>query len=148
MKNTKHELYETWRGMRQRCSNKNHHAYKYYGAVGVRVCERWEKSFAAFIEDMGPRPDGHTLDRRESWGNYEPSNCRWLTREQQQNNMRKRREIAVHCPMDFDYPGITATILVIDSLAGWSRRTGLDRRCISKRLKRGWSNERAVGVAC
>ena len=73
---TRHPLYETWRGMRQRCKNPNHHAYRYYGGKGVSVYERWD-SFEVFIKDMGAKPEGTTLDRINSEGNYEPDNCRW-----------------------------------------------------------------------
>ncbi len=75
---TRHPLYETWRGMKQRCRNPNHHAYKYYGGKGVTVCERWN-NFEVFLEDMGSKPVGTSLDRIDSTGIYEPSNCRWAT---------------------------------------------------------------------
>lgn len=74
--------------MHNRCENTNHQAYKYYGAQGVQVCERWHK-FENFFEDMGLRPKGKTLDRwPNNAGNYEPGNCRWATWKQQNNNRR------------------------------------------------------------
>jgi hypothetical protein len=74
--------------MRMRCTNPNNDHYNDYGGRGITVCERWD-SFANFLADMGPRPDGKTLDRYPNPdGNYELSNCRWATRKEQQQNRR------------------------------------------------------------
>jgi len=77
--------YETWRGMKGRCLNKKRNDYKYYGGRGIKVCERWLE-FKNFLDDMGERPEGKTLDRKDNDGNYEPSNCRWATKQEQQLN--------------------------------------------------------------
>lgn len=75
-----------WADMKQRCRNAKHRAYKWYGARGVGVCDRW-LNFQNFYEDMGQRPsDSHSLDRIDPHGNYEPGNCRWATAAQQQQN--------------------------------------------------------------
>jgi hypothetical protein len=74
--------YITWVGMRARCHNPKSAKYGRYGGRGIQVCERWRNCFKAFLDDMGPRPDGHTIDRIDPNGNYEPSNCRWVTHEQ------------------------------------------------------------------
>lgn len=81
--------YWAWVQMKQRCNNPNNRNYKYYGGRGIKVCDRWAKSFIAFIEDMGERPNGLTLDRINVDGNYEPGNCRWATWSEQQLNKRK-----------------------------------------------------------
>ncbi len=77
--------YRTWAAMRTRCKNQNDARFPRYGGRGISVCDRWRK-FENFIADMGPRPEGLTLDRINNDGNYEPGNCRWATmREQCQN---------------------------------------------------------------
>lgn len=80
--------YNTWRGMIERCGNPRHIGYKYYGARGISVCAQWRKSFATFLADMGPRPRGCSIDRIDSDGNYEPTNCRWSTPSGQRTNQR------------------------------------------------------------
>lgn len=74
--------------MRQRCNNPNRREYCNYGGLGIKVCERWENDFWLFVEDMGERPEGYTLDRIDVHGNYEPSNCRWSDRRTQNLNRR------------------------------------------------------------
>lgn len=83
-----HPLYNTWKSMLMRCNNPNVRGYRHYGGRGIEVCERWsgDLGFENFVNDMGDRPDGTTLDRTNVNGNYEPSNCRWATLTEQANN--------------------------------------------------------------
>ncbi|WP_143565689.1 hypothetical protein [Sinorhizobium fredii] len=78
--------YRVWAGMHQRCNNPKSTRYAKYGGRGIMICERWN-SFENFLADMGPRPTpDHSIDRRDNDGNYEPGNCRWATRSEQQQN--------------------------------------------------------------
>ena len=81
-------LYKVWQGMIQRCENKKHFSYKNYGGRGVKVCDRWRNSFVTFLEDMGERPKGFSIDRINNNGNYEPNNCKWSSPTEQMLNKR------------------------------------------------------------
>jgi hypothetical protein len=75
--------------MRNRCYNPKNNRYKIYGGRGIKVCDEWLKSFKNFIDDIGRKPGPqYSIDRINVNGNYEPSNCRWATPEQQANNKR------------------------------------------------------------
>lgn len=82
----------TWKAMRRRCSDPDHRDFKHYGGRGIRVCDEWndpQNGFVRFLADMGERPEGRTLDRKEVNGNYEKSNCRWATATEQAFNKRR-----------------------------------------------------------
>ena len=86
-----HRLYGTWFAMILRCEDPDHWAYKYYGARGVKVCDRWHDSrlfFEDIERDLGQRPDGMTLDRISADGDYEPGKVRWATKSEQRCNRR------------------------------------------------------------
>lgn len=81
--------YRSWQHMKDRCLNPNTDMWKYYGGRGIKVCDRWSESFENFLEDMGERPCKElTLDRINTDGNYEPSNCRWADKLTQTLNRR------------------------------------------------------------
>jgi hypothetical protein len=122
--------YQSWSHAKARCFNPNEDAYASYGGRGITMCDEWRRSFLKFYEYMGPRPEGHTLDRIDTNGHYEPGNCRWATRSQQVNNRR---------PMSTGQV-ITASLHMSD----WCRLTGLRAGTIRMRLDKGWPVERAV----
>lgn len=92
--NNRHPLYETWTGIIKRCENENCRAYPYYGGRGITICDRWRNDFTAFVNDMGAKPEGTSIDRIDVNGNYEPGNCRWADKFTQSRNRRnvKQRE--------------------------------------------------------
>jgi len=118
--------YASWNMMRQRCLNSKCEAYSYYGGRGITICDRWLNSFENFLMDMGYRPsDIHTIDRRENDGNYEPSNCYWATKEEQNNNVRSNVVVSY---ADKDY-----------TLAQLSREFNINQKVLRDRINRGWS---------
>lgn len=84
-----HPSYNIWSGMVYRCNNPKSSDYENYGGRGIKVCSRWAKSFETFIEDMGDRPKGFTIERIDVNGNYDPSNCVWASKKKQGTNTRK-----------------------------------------------------------
>src|SRR5208283_883530 len=79
--------YRTWVGMRQRCRNPKSRNYPRYGGRGIKICKRWD-SFQTFLDDMGPKPKGLSIDRIDNDGHYEPANCRWATAAEQVRGCR------------------------------------------------------------
>lgn len=124
--------YTTWAAMRNRCHAPGNSKYYMYGAKGVTVCQRWRDSFEAFLEDMGERPEGCTIDRVDGAKGYEPGNCRWATRTEQQRNVKSNVKIA--------FGGDTLCI------SEWGEKTGIPSRTISSRLRRGWTAEQALTI--
>ncbi|MHB1176108.1 MAG: hypothetical protein ACYCZJ_13395 [Sulfuriferula sp.] len=90
--NSSNPTYGTWSAMRGRCNNPNNPKYPLYGARGITVCERWNV-FLNFLEDMGDRPPGKTIDRINNDGNYDPDNCRWATPKEQRANQGRNLPI-------------------------------------------------------
>lgn len=132
----KHPAYACWRTMLKRCYDPNWFAYRYYGARGVGVCARWrvgengQHPLACFIADMGERPRGHSLDRKDSNKDYSPDNCRWANQREQCNNTRSNRRIT--------FEGKTFT------LAQWARFTGVPYKILHSRLRRGTPFAQAI----
>jgi hypothetical protein len=83
--------YKSYWSMKQRCLNENHYNYKNYGGRGIKICDRWINSFNNFLDDMGERPEGLTLDRIDNNGNYEPDNTKWSTSKEQRMNSRQNK---------------------------------------------------------
>lgn len=136
MRKSKHGLsytpgYKAWQQMRLRCLDPKHARYADYGGRGITVCDRWKDSPVNFIADMGPCPPGHELDRIDNNKGYEPSNCRWVTREVNGRNRRSNRLLTMG--------GETR------SLAEWAQMYGLNQATLLGRIdKQGWSSERAI----
>lgn len=78
--------YSVWTSMKSRCVNPKDKNHDRYGGKGITVCQRWQDSFEDFMKDMGPRPKGFTIERLNNGGNYEPRNCKWVSRKDQANN--------------------------------------------------------------
>lgn len=122
--------WKSWASMIDRCTKPKTKCWPNYGGRGITVCDRWRK-FDAFLEDMGWKPDGTSLDRIDNNGNYEPGNCRWATSIEQANNKRNNDV--------FEYAGERLTI------PAWSRRTGIKPGSLRTRLyKLKWPIERAL----
>ena len=85
--------YSIWCDMIKRCSNPNHSHYRHYGGRGITVCDKWRNDFTAFLNDIGSRPDGMSLARINTDGNYEPANVRWATNVEQARNKRSNRRL-------------------------------------------------------
>lgn len=124
--------YNTWVQIRGRCNNKNNPAYRHYGGRGIKVCQRWERSFEAFLADVGRRPSPiHSLERIKNNRGYSPSNCKWATRDEQANNRRSNRFLTAFGKRQ--------------TLAQWSRETGVPVETMRQRIDRfGWPVERAL----
>lgn len=119
----KSKTYLAWSGMKGRCLNPNNQKYIHYGGRGIRVCDAWLDSFDNFLGDMGEVGRGLSLERVDVNGDYNKANCVWATTETQANNKQNSRKITVD--------GRTQTI------AQWSRETGLYRETIMRRLAKG-----------
>lgn len=115
--------YSSWLAMKARCNNPKTVGYHRYGHIGIKVCNRWEKSFAAFLSDMGERPQDTTLERKNRKRGYSPSNCIWATIEVQANNRASNHLITIDRE--------TKTI------AQWCRVYGIGYACAFGRIKRG-----------
>jgi hypothetical protein len=92
VRNRDYKAYNSWRAMRMRCNIQSTRQYADYGGRGIKVCQRWD-SFLQFLQDMGERPDGHSLDRIDTNGDYTPDNCRWANRQTQNRNTRRNNLI-------------------------------------------------------
>jgi hypothetical protein len=113
----------SWKSMIQRCTNHKHPAFRNYGARGITVCERW-LLFENFLADMGHRPDGFTLERKNNNLGYSPDNCKWATRAEQNANTRTN--------INLTHGGETHNI------SEWSRKLGMPMTTLHSRVAAGW----------
>jgi len=118
--------------MKNRTTNSNNKSFHRYGGRGIKVCNRWSKSFENFIKDMGQRPTkNHSIDRIDNDGNYTPVNCRWATKKEQSNNTKTNRFIT------FNHE--TKTI------AEWARKLNINYVTLLRRLSNlNWSIEKSL----
>lgn len=121
--------YRSWQHMIDRCCNNSNPSYKDYGARGITICERWSL-FDNFLDDMGVKPEGKTIDRIENDGNYCPENCQWSDKTAQANNRRSSRIIT--------HNGESLT------LAQFARKFNISIGTLWYRLKSGWPMDRAL----
>ena len=121
--------YRVWRGLLSRCRNPSVKGYKDYGGRGIKVCDRW-LSFESFLQDMGKRPAGKSIDRIDPNGDYEPNNCRWATADEQQSN--KRSNVFV------EIDGVVRT------QSQWQRILGVPYSTLSLRISKGMSPKDAL----
>lgn len=133
---TKHALYGTWMQMLTRCRCETNPTFRYYGGRGITVCERWAKSFPAFVDDMGERPRGYTLDRIDNNLGYSKENCRWATRREQMLNRRNT------CILEIE--GITYKASNLAKLAGLKTDTIVARAKSGMSLRDALSPQRKV----
>src|SRR5882724_894990 len=122
--------YMSWSRAKARCLNENSERFKDYGGRGIRMCERWLISFENFLLDMGPCPEGFSIERLNNDGNYEPGNCCWADRITQGNNKRNNVKL--------NYNGQLFTVPQLARLASLKPET------LRKRMERGWSLEMAM----
>lgn len=115
--------FKVWAGMINRCTNSKTPAWVNYGGRGISVCSRWT-AFRKFLADMGVRPEGLSLDRINNDGNYEPANCRWATRTQQNKNSRHNVYI--------EHNGQRKLI------SEWADELGIQRPTLVIRFQKGW----------
>jgi hypothetical protein len=123
------KLYDSWKGMRARCSNPSHISYKNYGGRGISVCNEWQ-DFENFYADMGDRPEGATLERIDNDKGYSKDNCKWASWSE---NNRNRRSIRI-----VELDGVSKSVVE------WAEVTGLKIQTICSRLNKGWTAERTL----
>lgn len=159
--------FEIWTGMQTRCYNKNSSSFKNYGGRGISICDEWKNSFENFLRDMGKRPSPkHSIERSHNDGDYEPSNCKWATPEEQANNRRTNvnvtidgitkplgtwaKEFGIHPAgaykryrdglRELDLFSSRAKKIthngITDTFSGWSNRTGIKTQTIAMRISK------------
>jgi hypothetical protein len=129
---TETKEYNIWCTMKARCYNDKNGSFKDYGSRGISVCAEWLNSFQRFFDDMGECPEGLSIERIDNNGNYEPSNCRWATRQEQSLNRRS------NVIMELDGKKQTES--------EWADELGISRNVLQHRRDRGWSDKDALTI--
>jgi len=122
-------IYKAWQAMHDRCKNLKNRHYKNYGGRGITVCDRWQE-FSSFLADMGMRPKGFEVDRRDNDGPYSPENCRWVTRRANLNNRRLNNLV--------EFNGEVKTV------TEWAKVLDIHEETLRHRVNRGWPPEKAL----
>lgn len=128
---TKSRAYGSWCAMKYRCLSEKHESYARYGGRGITICDRWLRSFEAFYEDMGERPEGLTLERIDNDKGYYKENCKWATRSEQNKNQYHPPKPGLGQKISFKGKDLT--------VAQWAEALGLSKITIHKRLRAGWA---------
>jgi hypothetical protein len=123
--------YKVWAGIKRRCLNPNDASFPAYGGSGVTVCDRWASSFEAFLADVGSRPSAsHTIERADNAKGYEPGNCRWASRTEQNRNKGNNRVV--------EFRGVRRTV------SEWAALVGVGASTLQWRLAHGWAADDAL----
>jgi hypothetical protein len=131
-----HPLHKTWWAMMDRCENPKNKSFKDYGARGISVCTRWKfgadglTGFECFLADMGPRPDGFTIERVMGHLNYEPGNCVWIAKGDQSKNRRTVRLVRINEQ--------------VKTIPDWCADYKLNYWTAIRRIARGWPPDKAI----
>lgn len=123
--------YHIWATMKARCYNPNNENFHRYGGRGITMCSRWRESFEAFLDDMGERPKGHSIDRINNDLGYGPDNCRWATGADQMRNTRATRKLTLHGK--------------VQTLTDWAKEIGISATGLQRRIDHlNWPLEKAL----
>lgn len=126
------DLYAVWCSMKARCHRPSDADFHLYGGRGISVCDRWKNSFTAFVSDMGPRPDGFSVERIDNQKGYSPGNCKWASSKEQSANRRVTRYLT--------FGGVSRPLLE------WAALLGIKPCTIYQRLHGGASDEDALNT--
>lgn len=149
-----HPLYVVFQSMKERCRNPKFKQWKDYGGRGITVCDRWlepKVGFHNFLADMGPRPDGYVIDRKNNDVGYSPENCRWVSRKDSQRNQRVTVKVMIdgveYIAADIaEKAGLKTDTIIARAKRGVTMSEMLDpkKRVFVDGLKIGWKYGRGA----